>query len=103
MTRTKPSRASTPETAATSEAPGVEQTGAETTQSFEAAIAELGAIVERLEEGELPLEQSLALFEKGVMLSRQAQHRLDRAEKRVEELLGFDTEGTPLTRSLDES
>jgi exodeoxyribonuclease VII small subunit len=103
MTRTKPSRASTSEAAATSETPEPDHPGTETTQSFEAAIAELGAIVERLEEGELPLEESLGLFEKGVMLSRQAQQRLDRAEKRVEELLGFDTDDTPLTRKLDES
>lgn len=69
--------------------------------SFEAAIAELGSIVEQLERGDLPLEQSLALFEKGIRLSRTAQNRLDAAERRVEELLGFDAADDPVTRRLD--
>jgi exodeoxyribonuclease VII small subunit len=69
--------------------------------SFESAIAELGAIVEQLERGDLPLEQSLSLFEKGIRLSRTAQARLDAAERRVEELLGFDSAEQPITRRLD--
>ena len=39
-------------------------------KDFEAAIAELESIVKKLEEGDLPLEQSLALYERGVQLSR---------------------------------
>ena len=70
------------------------------TQSFEAALARLTAIVEHLESGELPLEESLRLFEEGVRLSRAAQARLDSAEKRVEELLGIDDDGNPLVREL---
>lgn len=61
----------------------------------------LGQIVERLESGELPLEESLALFEEGVGLARDSQSRLDRAEKRIEQLLGADAEGRPLTAELD--
>jgi len=73
----------------------------EATPSFEANIRELGGIVERLERGDLPLEASLELFEQGVRLARDAQARLDRAEKRVEQLLGFDDEGAPILEPMD--
>lgn len=71
--------------------------------SFEATIGELGQIVEQLERGDLPLEQSLDLFERGMRLSKDAQSRLDAAEKRVEMLLGFDDAGQPITRELEPS
>jgi exodeoxyribonuclease VII small subunit len=53
-------------------------------KDFEAAIAELDSIVKRLEEGDLPLEQSLALYERGVHLSRFCHARLEEAERRIE-------------------
>ena len=68
---------------------------------FEEALKRLTAIVERLESGELSLEQSLALFEEGTKLSRASQARLDSAEKRVEELLAIDARGEPVVRELD--
>jgi exodeoxyribonuclease VII small subunit len=68
--------------------------------SFESTLARLGEIVERLERGELALEDSLGLFEEGIRLARTAQARLDSAEKRVEELLGFDEQGNPVVRKL---
>jgi exodeoxyribonuclease VII small subunit len=68
--------------------------------SFEEAIQRLGSIVEQLEAGDLPLEQSLALFEEGVRLTRLSQTRLDAAERRVEELLSVVEEGTPVTRPV---
>ena len=43
-------------------------------KDFEAAIAELETIVKKLEEGELALEQSLVLYERGVQLSRLSRH-----------------------------
>ena len=55
-----------------------------TTQTFEAALAELEQIVKTLESGELTLERALALFERGVELSRFCHGRLDEAEKRIE-------------------
>jgi len=70
---------------------------AEAKLSFEASIAALGQIVEQLERGDLPLEESLNLFEKGIRLSKEAQAKLDHAEKRVEMLLGFDDDGEPIT------
>lgn len=53
-------------------------------KDFEGAIAELETIVKKLEEGELPLEQSLALYERGVQLSRFCHARLEDAERRIE-------------------
>ena len=53
-------------------------------KDFEAAIAELESIVKKLEEGELTLEQSLALYERGVQLSRFCHARLEEAERRIE-------------------
>jgi len=70
--------------------------------SFEECIRRLAEIVERLEKGDLPLEQSVTLFEDGVQLARRSQAELDRAEKRVEELLAVKEDGTPVTRDLDQ-
>ena len=53
-------------------------------KDFEAAIAELESIVKKLEEGDLPLDQSLALYERGVQLSRFCHARLEDAERRIE-------------------
>ncbi len=69
--------------------------------SFEESIQRLGEIVERLEAGEQPLEESLALFEEGMKLARGSQKILDRAERRVEELLGVEEDGRPLVRELE--
>lgn len=69
--------------------------------SFEASAERLQAIVDQLESGELALEESLKLFEEGVRVARDAQARLDAAEKRVEELLGVDEEGQAKTRPFE--
>ena len=53
-------------------------------KDFEAAIAELETIVKKLEEGDGALEQSLALYERGVQLSRFCHARLEEAERRIE-------------------
>ena len=57
-----------------------------TIKDFEGAIAELEAIVKKLEEGDLPLEKSLELYERGVQLSRFCHARIEAAEKRIESL-----------------
>jgi exodeoxyribonuclease VII small subunit len=69
--------------------------------SFEDALRRLSEIVEKLEDGELPLEDSLKLFEEGVRLARTSQSRLDAAERRVEELLGIDQDGNPVVREIE--
>jgi exodeoxyribonuclease VII small subunit len=65
--------------------------------SFETAIKRLNDIVQVLERGEIPLEESLRLFEEGVRLSRVSQQKLDTAEKRVEQLLAVDEQGRART------
>ncbi|MCA9581388.1 MAG: exodeoxyribonuclease VII small subunit [Myxococcales bacterium] len=54
---------------------------------FEEILEKLEGVVARLEEGDLPLEQSLAVFEEGIRLSRLGAERLDDAERRVDLLL----------------
>lgn len=58
--------------------------------SFEQALARLTALVERLESGELPLEESVAAFEQGVELSRRCEALLDQAEQRLQVLNSSD-------------
>lgn len=55
-----------------------------TIKDFESAIAELDKIAKTLEEGDLPLEKSLELYERGVQLSRFCHSRLEAAERRIE-------------------
>jgi len=54
---------------------------------FEEALQELENIVQRLEDGNLSLDESLALFEGGIKLSRLCSQRLDEAEKKIELLI----------------
>lgn len=56
-------------------------------KKFETSLARLDEIVQELEKGELPLEQSLKLFEEGVKLARVCSTRLEEAERKVEILL----------------
>jgi exodeoxyribonuclease VII small subunit len=56
-------------------------------KKFETALTRLEEIVQELEKGELPLEQSLKLFEEGVKLARICMSRLEDAERKVEILL----------------
>ena len=58
-----------------------------TQKSFEKALEELESIVEKMEAGESSLDESLALFEKGVKLAKFLQGELGKAEKKVEILL----------------
>jgi exodeoxyribonuclease VII small subunit len=62
----------------------MEPTPIETIKDFEAALSELESIVKRLEDGDLTLESSLALYERGVELSRFCHSRLEQAERRIE-------------------
>jgi len=54
--------------------------------SFERALAELETIVENLERGEVPLEESIALYERGEALKAHCEARLKAAEMRVEKI-----------------
>lgn len=61
-------------------------------QSYEAALQDIERIVEQLESGELSLEDSLAIFEKGVGLTKYCYQKLDEVEKKIE-ILTKDREG----------
>jgi len=55
--------------------------------TFEQAFEQLQDIVRKLEEGDLPLNESMALFEKGIELERLCEQQLKEAEMRVRELM----------------
>ena len=67
---------------------------------FEASLERLEEIVKTLEEGDLPLDESLRLFEEGVGLTRTCAARLDEAERRIE-VLGRGADGAPALLPLD--
>jgi exodeoxyribonuclease VII small subunit len=62
---------------------------------FEQALGELEAVVDRLEHGELPLEEALKQFERGIELVRTCEASLKQAEQRVEVLLQKNPEAVP--------
>jgi exodeoxyribonuclease VII small subunit len=59
-------------------------------QTFESCLEELEKVVKELETGDLPLERSLELFEKGVGLSESCRKQLEEAETRIETLMRKD-------------
>jgi len=59
--------------------------------NFEEALANLEALVEAMEEGELSLEESLKAFEQGIKLTRECQQALDQAEQKVQLLVKAGT------------
>ena len=69
-------------------------------KTFEASLNELERIVRQLEEGDLPLEKSLKLFEDGVKLSRECREQLTKAERRIEVLLR-DADGSLVLQDLE--
>ncbi len=70
------------------------------TVKFEEALARLEAIVAELERGELPLEDSMRIFEEGIKLSKVCLKMLDDAERRVE-ILVKDKDGRKRTRPFE--
>ena len=69
-------------------------------KSFETSLAELEDIVSKLDDGDLPLEESLGLFEKGIRLSRECRERLSNAERRIEVLMK-EADGSLSTREFE--
>ena len=75
------------------------------TPTFEAALKQLEEVVQRLEKGELPLEESLQLYEQGLRLTRLCHVKLEEAEGRIELLVkdargevALDRNGQPKTQ-----
>lgn len=67
---------------------------------FEKKLGRLEDIVEKMETGELSLEESLKLFEEGVKLSRECNVQLSEAEQKVRLLIGVDENGEPIARDF---
>lgn len=67
---------------------------------FEKKLGRLEEIVQKMEKGDLALDESLKLFEEGVKLSRDCQARLSEAEAQVKKLVGFDEAGNPITEKF---
>jgi len=65
--------------------------------AFEEALARLEMLVNKLEEGNLPLEESLQLFAEGIGLTRQCSKKLEQAEKQIS-ILMEDNEGNPVIK-----
>ncbi len=65
------------------------------TVDFEQALGELESVVEKLEHGDLPLEDALKQFERGIELTRSCQAALKQAEQRVEILLAKTPDAAP--------
>ena len=76
--------------------------GPEQGRTFEASLEALEQIVRQLEDGDLPLDKSLELFEQGIRLSRECQERLSQAERRIEILLR-DNQGRPVASPFTEA
>jgi exodeoxyribonuclease VII small subunit len=73
----------------------------ESSNEFEKAFQQLEKIVQRLEGEELPLDESLGLFEEGIRLSRFCHQRLEEVEKKIELILA-DAKGQPVTQPFEE-
>ncbi len=69
--------------------------------TFEEALARLEVIVARLEQGEVPLEEALGLFEEGTALMKQCSTALDKAEQKVAKLLP-DLNGAAVEEPMEE-
>ncbi|MBO9668398.1 MAG: exodeoxyribonuclease VII small subunit [Bdellovibrio sp.] len=64
---------------------------------FEKKLGRLEEIVQKMEKGDLALEDSLKLFEEGVKLSRECHQRLSEAETKVQLLMSVGADGKPVT------
>lgn len=65
------------------------------TATFEESLAELEKIVARLEQGDVPLEEALDVFQQGMVLSKQCKETLENAEKTLTKLMTDNNEEIP--------
>ncbi|QDT09171.1 exodeoxyribonuclease VII small subunit [Planctomycetes bacterium K23_9] len=69
---------------------------------FEEALAEVEEIVDELESGDAGLTQSLAFYETGIKRLKQCHGLLQKAERRISLLSGFDADGNPITEPFED-
>ncbi len=69
--------------------------------SFEDALKELESIVEQLERGDVALEESIVIYERGAALKKHCEEKLKAARMKVEKIV-FDDDGAPRAEPLDE-
>jgi exodeoxyribonuclease VII small subunit len=69
--------------------------------TFEQALAELERIVRDLEDGRTGLDEALRRYEQGVALLKRCYGQLRQAEQRINELIGTDAAGNPVTRPFE--
>lgn len=74
---------------------------AEAAATFEESLAEVERIVRELESGQLKLGDSLRAYERGVRELRVCHEHLERVERRIELLVGFDDQGRPVTEPFE--
>jgi exodeoxyribonuclease VII small subunit len=70
------------------------------TVDFEKKLNRLEEIVQKMEKGDLALDESLKLFEEGVKLSRECHKRLNEAEAKVKMLVSVGADGKPVTQDF---
>ncbi|PSL43199.1 exodeoxyribonuclease VII small subunit [Salsuginibacillus halophilus] len=73
------------------------------TKTFEETMEALEAIVNKLEEGEVPLEKAIAMYQEGMKLSQTCHEKLQAVEEQMNEIMTEDGEVEPLTSSDEES
>ncbi len=68
---------------------------------FEKKLNRLEEIVQKMEKGELSLDESMKLFEEGVKLTRECQTQLTKAEAQVKKLVGFSEDGQAVKENFE--
>jgi len=68
---------------------------------FEKKLGRLEEIVQKMERGDLALEDSLKFFEEGVRLSKECHQQLNEAEVKIKKLVGFTEDGKPMTEAFE--
>ncbi|MEM7526619.1 MAG: exodeoxyribonuclease VII small subunit [Pseudomonadota bacterium] len=82
--------------------PNTDQNADIAAMSFEAALAELDRVVTALEGGEVPLDESIALYERGAQLRKRCEKLLDEAELKVQKIVVADN-GSAKVEDFDAS
>lgn len=72
-------------------------------RSFEEAMSELEQVVEKLEQGDVPLEEAISMFQEGMLLSKLCHEKLEKVEKQMDQILHEDGEVEILTFQEEES